>query len=105
VAVGPGKSQREFMEIAQMNKNPTGRRVEIQMYTLEDVKKHNRSTDAWMVINGKVYDVTKYIPYHPGGQKILMGVGKDGTELYNKYHPWVNANFLLEKYHIGFLKK
>jgi len=23
----------------------------------------------------------------------------------DKYHPWVNANILLEKYHIGFLKK
>jgi len=37
-----------------------------------------------MVINGKVYDVTRYIPFHPGGNKILMGVGKDGTELYSK---------------------
>ena len=37
-----------------------------------------------MVINGKVYDVTQYIPFHPGGQKILMGVGKDGTDLFSK---------------------
>lgn len=38
VALGEGKSQRAFMEIAQMNKNPTGKRVELQMYTIEDVK-------------------------------------------------------------------
>jgi cytochrome-b5 reductase len=98
-------NQEDFIKMNEMNKNPLGKKVELQMYTLDDVKQHNRSGDAWMVINGKVYDVTKYIPYHPGGNKILMGVGKDGTSLYNKYHPWVNANFLLEKYHIGFLKK
>jgi len=105
VPLPDGKSQNDFIKMSAMNKNPLGKKVELQMYTLEDVKKHNRSNDAWMVINGKVYDVTKYIPFHPGGNKILMGVGKDGTSLYNQYHPWVNANFLLEKYHIGFLKK
>jgi len=105
VPLTDGRTQNDFIKMSEMNKNPLGKKIELQMYTLEDVKKHNKSTDAWMVINGKVYDVTKYIPYHPGGNKILMGVGKDGTSLYNQYHPWVNANFLLEKYHIGFLKK
>lgn len=60
------------------------------------MKKHNRSNDAWMVINGKVYDVTQYIPFHPGGNKILMGVGKDGTELFSK----INS---MEKYITVFL--
>jgi len=104
-AGGDGKSQNEFIKMTQMNKNPLGKKVELQMYTLEDIAQHNTASDGWMVINGKVYDVTKYIPYHPGGKKIMPGVGKDGTALYNKYHPWVNANILLEKYHIGFLKK
>jgi len=105
VPLKDGLSQDDFIKMNEMNKNPMGKKVELKMYTLDEIKQHNRSTDAWMVINGKVYDVTKYIPYHPGGKKILMGVGKDGTALYNQYHPWVNANFLLEKYHIGFLKK
>jgi len=37
-----------------------------------------------MIVNNKVYDVTHYIPFHPGGVKILAGVGRDGTELFSK---------------------
>lgn len=40
-------------------------------YTLEEVAKHDNEDDCWMVINGKVYDVTDYIDDHPGGDVIL----------------------------------
>jgi cytochrome-b5 reductase len=106
VPLADGKSQSAFIKQNLDNKNPTGKKVEPQLYTLEDVKKHSTDKDAWIVINGKIYDVTKYLDYHPGGkEKLMLGVGKDGTALYNKYHPWVNANFLLEKYLVGFLKR
>jgi len=50
------------------------------------------------VINGKVYDVTYYLDKHPGGKaKLMLGVGHDGTQLFNQYHPWVNCHYLLEK--------
>jgi len=84
---------------------PVSGKPELQNYTLQEVAQHNTASNAWMVINGKVYDVTRYIPFHPGGQKIMAGVGKDGTAMFNKYHSWVNAEFVLAKYHIGFLKK
>ena len=33
----------------------------------------------------QVYNLTHYLPYHPGGASILMSVaGKDGTVLFNK---------------------
>ena len=49
------------------------------------VSKHNTEKDAWIIINGKVYDVTKYLDYHPGGKpKLMLGVGIDGTELFSK---------------------
>ena len=37
-AGGDGKSQSEFIKMTQMNKNPLGRKVELQMYTLDDVR-------------------------------------------------------------------
>ena len=40
-------------------------------FTLEEVAKHDNEDDCWMVINGKVYDVTDYIDDHPGGDVIL----------------------------------
>jgi cytochrome b involved in lipid metabolism len=39
-----------------------------------------------MAINGKVYNVTAYLPFHPGGEKEMMrGVGRDGTKLFSTY--------------------
>jgi cytochrome b involved in lipid metabolism len=51
-----------------------------------------------------VYDITAYLPYHPGGQpKLKLGAGKDCTALFTKYHAWVNADPILSKYCIGVL--
>lgn len=69
--------------------------------TWEEIAKHNNINDAWTCINGKVYDITQYIPFHPGRQKILLGAGIDGTEQYNKFHPWVNLDFIMSKYYLG----
>jgi len=51
----------------------------VSRYTLTDVAVHNTAASCWMVIRGKVYDVTKYISKHPGGNNILKGCGKDAT--------------------------
>ena len=31
---------------------------------MDEVKKHNKEEDGWMVYNNKVYNVTKFIPKH-----------------------------------------
>ena len=50
----------------------------------------------------QVYNVTPYIRFHPGGVKyIMMGAGRDATALFNKYHAWVNIDFLLAKCLVG----
>ncbi|EFJ49789.1 hypothetical protein VOLCADRAFT_46640, partial [Volvox carteri f. nagariensis] len=72
--------------------------------TLEEVKKHHTADDAWMVLRGKVYNIGPYMRFHPGGAAILLkAAGKDGTSLFMKYHPWVNADALLEKCLVGML--
>ncbi|KAF8337636.1 Flavocytochrome c [Cantharellus anzutake] len=56
-------------------------------YTLEDVAKHNKKEDIWVVVNGEVLDVTKFLPEHPGGEKaILLFAGKDASEEFNMLH-------------------
>ena len=41
----------------------------------------------WTVIDGDVYDITNYIPMHPGGaKKINLGVAKDSTVMFHKFH-------------------
>lgn len=42
-------------------------------YTMEEVAKHDQEDDLWMVIRGKVYNVTEYLDEHPGGDVMLVG--------------------------------
>lgn len=57
---------------------------EAMTYTLADVATHASSSDCWTVINNKVYDLTSYIPQHPGGDEVLRACGKDGTSLFTQ---------------------
>ncbi|CAI5929169.1 unnamed protein product [Closterium sp. NIES-64] len=71
---------------------------------MSEVKRHKREDDAWTVVRGRVYNITPYLDFHPGGKAILMkGAGKDCTALFNKYHAWVNAEFLLDQCFLGML--
>lgn len=85
------------------------------------LKRHNKKDDAWSAFNGKVYNMTAYFPFHPGGEKDLMRVaGRDGTKLFGtsspvfvlrgltlcdvaSTHAWVNVDFMLDACLVGFL--
>ncbi|GJN79745.1 hypothetical protein PLIIFM63780_003264 [Purpureocillium lilacinum] len=63
-----------------------------------------KGKDAWMAINGKVYNVTPYAKFHPGGVPELMrGAGRDGTKLFGEIHPWVNYETMLSACLVGLL--
>ncbi|KAK4126270.1 hypothetical protein N657DRAFT_670344 [Parathielavia appendiculata] len=53
-----------------------------------EVAKHNRSDDCWVIVHGRAYDVTEFLPEHPGGTKIILKyAGKDATEEFDPIHP------------------
>lgn len=73
---------------------------------MEELKKHRAVDDCWTTINGKVFNITPYVDFHPGGRdEIMKCAGKDGTTLFNKYHSWVNVDRMLENCWIGVLDK
>ncbi len=56
-------------------------------YTMEEVKKRNTAASCWSVIDGNIYDLTKWIPLHRGGpQAITFLCGKDGTSSFKAQH-------------------
>jgi len=74
---------------------------EQKTYTLEEVAKHNTPDDLWVVVEGNVYDLTKYFPRHPGGEMMLLGAGKDATQLFLKNFHSKRARAILPKFVIG----
>lgn len=51
-----------------------------QTYTTAQVAEHSTENDCWIIISNEVYDVTKFIPQHPGGaERIIPYCGKDAT--------------------------
>ena len=74
-------------------------------YSISDVSKHNTESDCWMVIGGKVYDVTKYIAAGMHNSMITDGCGTDATQLFSGVgkHSGPTAQSLLVKYKIGAL--
>ncbi|KAI3448871.1 hypothetical protein Pfo_005536 [Paulownia fortunei] len=75
-----------------------------RLISLNEVKQQQSEGSMWTVLKGRVYNIAPYMKFHPGGVDMLMkAVGKDCTSLFNKYHAWVNAEFLLEKCLVGIL--
>lgn len=68
------------------------------------LKLHNKKNDAWIALQGKVYNMTDYLSYHPGGEKELMrAAGRDGTKLFRKYSlPLPIAGVLLNTHLLAF---
>jgi cytochrome b involved in lipid metabolism len=56
-------------------------------YTMEKVRENNSASSCWSIINGNVYDLTKWISSHPGGRSAITGIcGRDGTSTFNGKH-------------------
>mmetsp|Transcript_29041 Transcript_29041/g.81248 ORF Transcript_29041/g.81248 Transcript_29041/m.81248 type:complete len:125 (+) Transcript_29041:93-467(+) len=74
-------------------------------YTLEDISKHNTHDSCWLAINGKVYDITKFLEEHPGGDEILIeAAGKDATDDFDDIGHSDEAVEQLKEYEIGTLE-
>lgn len=56
--------------------------------TMQEVERHNTPDDCWVVINGKVYDLSTFHQEHRGGSRVITeNAGKDVSNLFNPVHP------------------
>ncbi|KAK8532448.1 hypothetical protein V6N13_131778 [Hibiscus sabdariffa] len=73
-----------------------------KVYTLADVSQHNNAKDCWLVIGGKVYNVTKFVEDHPGGEEILLSAaGKDATDNFEAVDHSRTATAMLDEFYVG----
>ncbi|XP_076879716.1 cytochrome b5 type B isoform X3 [Brachyhypopomus gauderio] len=74
----------------------------VKYYTFEEVQAHNMSKDAWLIIHEKVYDITRFLEEHPGGEEVLLEqAGGDGTESFEDVGHSTDAREMLQQYCIG----
>ena len=70
--------------------------------TMEEVSTHNKPDDMWMVLHGKVYDVTKFLEDHPGGTDIMIeNAGMDVTNQFEEMSHSKEARLQATQFHIG----
>merc|ERR1719454_1443636 len=84
-----------------------GRQAEVPQpsFSWDEVKQHSTKEDRWLVIDGEVYDITRWASKHPGGSRVITHyAGQDATEAFNAFH---NDPAFARKYmkaiHIGSL--
>ena len=83
---------------------------EIKIFSLEEVEKHKQSTgedkSIWMVIHGNVYNVSKFLDEHPGGEENLIDhAGQDATAPFEDVGHSTDARDMMKEYLIGELRE
>ncbi|XP_056155252.1 cytochrome b5 [Lampris incognitus] len=50
-------------------------------YRLSEIEEQNTFQSTWIIVHNRVYDVTKFLEEHPGGEEVLREhAGGDATE-------------------------
>ncbi|ORY78440.1 cytochrome b5-like heme/steroid binding domain-containing protein, partial [Leucosporidium creatinivorum] len=98
------RKQRSGEDLRVSSLSLRGGVTELSRITYAELASHNTRDDCWHAYSGKVYNVTPFLKYHPGGVgEMMRAAGKDGTELFMKTHAWVNVDLMLDGCLVGFL--
>lgn len=87
--------------------NQTTTAAVAKSYSKSTVAKHHTATNCWSIVDGKVYNLTKFVAKHPGGRKrIVRMCGKNASAAFHGQHGTTSrANrVVLKRYLIGTVK-
>lgn len=66
-----------------------------ELYTWEEIRKHNTDKSCWVVLYGNVLDVTKFLDHHPGGLDPINDLG--GYDITNSFESIGHSTFAVDK--------
>jgi len=66
--------KRSYATASDPTTTPDESRPKVRFFTRADVAKHASQDDLWVIINKKVYNVSRWADVHPGGREILYSV-------------------------------
>ncbi|KAL8262432.1 hypothetical protein R6Q59_023781 [Mikania micrantha] len=81
-----GYSHMDWLKVTRTHPDLAGLKGQSnkRLIPLSEVKQHNTEDSMWTVLKGRVYNITPYMKFHPGGVDMLMkAVGKDCTALFS----------------------
>ncbi|XP_076087554.1 fatty acid desaturase 2-like [Mytilus galloprovincialis] len=56
-------------------------------YTWDEISRHDKKDDRWLVIQGDVYNITDWSKRHPGGSRVIGHyAGQDATDAFRAFH-------------------
>ncbi|KAG9445798.1 hypothetical protein H6P81_011926 [Aristolochia fimbriata] len=76
---------------------------ELRAFSASEVSLHSSKNDCWLIIGGKVYDVTGFLEEHPGGDDVLIKASEEGdaTEAFEEVGHSSTATSMLTSYQVG----
>ncbi|XP_042456046.1 delta(8)-fatty-acid desaturase 2-like [Zingiber officinale] len=81
-----------------------GEQKQTRSFSSEELQAHNKPTDLWISIHGKIYDATAWAPVHPGGDLPLLTLaGQDITDAFIAYHPGSTLALLANNPYLRFV--
>lgn len=103
----PGFSLFHWAKKITTETNLSGRGDDpLRLFTREEMAENNTEDKCYVILKGKVYNVTPYIDYHPGGRDFLLSnAGTDVTAAFMKYHSWVNHEDLIGELELGWVEQ
>ncbi|KAL0943404.1 nitrate reductase [Colletotrichum truncatum] len=91
--VEPGTGDGGWMKPSVVNQVEAAKRdagTPQKQFTREEIEKHDKEDDCWIVVDGKVYDATSVMSWHPGGKAPIMAhagrVHQEATEEFDSIH-------------------
>ncbi|KAI9365446.1 cytochrome b5-like heme/steroid binding domain-containing protein [Zopfochytrium polystomum] len=76
--------------------------ADVKVFAWDEVHSHNTRKSCYMVIDGLVIDVTKFLEEHPGGEDVLLEQGGvDATTAFDEIGHSDDARELMKKMAVG----
>ncbi|KAI0921710.1 hypothetical protein AcW2_006599 [Taiwanofungus camphoratus] len=80
--------------------------ADAKVITYEELKAHTTKDSIYLLLHQKVYDVTKFIDEHPGGDEVILAeTGKDATEAFEDVGHSDEARSILQGLLVGEFEK
>jgi cytochrome b involved in lipid metabolism len=92
-----------LQEVCQKRLGEFETRVRKESIRWQEVVRRNNSGEVWLVMLGMVFDVTRWLPEHPGGSIIIpeQAVNVDCTVMFEIYHSSRQSFRYLKQFYIG----